>query len=280
MAFSDKSPKRGNWVQRNALRFAAPLAAMAFALTGCAPGASSEKPPATGPAVPGETSAPSEGNPVETPDNGEKDPLSPENLWSMSEKEQLEAVRIPEGTSPEEWVQLYAKYKEALLNAAASDKAFQEWDADGDKNGRGVSDCSKFVYNKIKPGLYRLSGGPIDENGYPRLVLYRACARNLDRKLTNNDGTYAPPKITYKAEMVKEGYKGGVVFNSYFYDNVTEEDIAQVKKDALNEKNYMLKDGSYVMSKEPATLVADTLDYNEKEETIQPGSIYPAPKNI
>ena len=65
MAFNDKSPKRGNWVQRNALRFAAPLAATAFALTGCAPGASAEKPPATAtaPADP----SPSEGNPPSTP---------------------------------------------------------------------------------------------------------------------------------------------------------------------------------------------------------------------
>lgn len=266
-----------NFLRRTVERGSLALAAATAVALGGVACASPEKPPvATAPAVPGDPS-PSEGKPVETPDNGEKDPLSPENLWSMSEKEQLEAVRIPEGTSPEEWVQLYAKYKEALLNAAASDKAFQEWDADGDKNGRGVSDCSKFVYNRIKPGLYQLSGGPIDENGYPRLVLYRACARNLDRKLTNNDGTYAPPKITYKAEMVKEGYKGGVVFNSYFYDNVTEEDIAQVKKDALNEKNYMLKDGSYVMSKEPATLVADTLGYNEEAKTMQPRNIYPAP---
>ncbi len=279
MAFNDKSPKRGNWVQRNALRFAAPLAATAFALTGCAPGASAEKPPAASPAVPGDPS-PSEGKPVETPDNGEKDPLSPENLWSMSEEEQLEAIRIPENTSPKAWVELYAKYKEALLNAAASDKAFKEWRADPDNNGRGVSACSKFVYNKIKPGIYQLSGGPIDENGYPRLVLYRACATNLHRELTKNDGTYAPPEITYKAKMVKAGYKGGVVFKSYFYDNVTEEDIAQVKKDALNEENYMLEGGGYVMSKEPAMLAADNIQYNEEAQTMQPRNIYPAPKNI
>ncbi len=247
--------------------------ATALGATACAP-ALAEKPPAASPAVPGETPAPSEGKPVETPDNGEKDPLSPENLWSMSEEEQLEAIRIPENTSPEEWVRLYAKYKEALLNAAASDKAYQEWDADPDKNGRGVNDCSMYVYNKIKAALHQLSGGPIDENGYERLVLYRACARHFDRDLTEGYNLFQPPKITYEAKMVKK-YKGGAMFKSTFYDNVTKEDIELVKKYALNVKSYEIN-GGYVMSKEPVMLAADTLRYNKEAKTMQPRNIYPA----
>lgn len=266
-----------NFLRRTVERGSLALAAATAVALGGVACASPEKPPvATAPAVPGDPS-PSEGKPVETPDNGEKDPLSPENLWSMSEKEQLEAVRIPEGTSPEEWVQLYAKYKEALLNAAASDKAFQEWRADGDDGG-GVNDCSMYVYNKIKPALHQLSGGPIDKNGYERLVLYRACARNFDIDLTKEYNLFESPKITYKAEMVKE-YKGGAMFESTFYDNVTEEDIELVKKYALNVKSYMLKNGEYIMSKEPAMLAADNIQYNEKAQTMQPRNIYPAPES-
>ena len=255
-ASGDQQPSSRGVSRRALLGGVAASVVLSPLLVACG-SAQAEKPPAASPAVPGETPAPSEGNPVETPDNGEKDPLSPENLWSMSEEEQLEAVRIPEGTPPEEWVQLYAKYKEALLNAAASDKAFQEWRADGDDGG-GVNDCSMYVYNKIKPALHQLSGGPIDKNGYERLVLYRACARNFDIDLTKEYNLFESPKITYKAEMVKE-YKGGAMFESTFYDNVTEEDIELVKKYALNVKSYMLKNGEYIMSKEPAMLAADTI---------------------
>ena len=274
MAFDDKSPKRGNWVQRNALRFAAPLAATAFALTGCTPGASAEKPPATSPAVPGETEAPSEGNPVETPYNGEKDPLSPENLWSMSEKELLEAVRIPEGTPPEEWVQLYAKYRQALLNAIANQDAYEEWSERIGLPNNTSAQYAKYVFNKFVGPLEQLEGSTISRNGPTMLVLQRA-ALMLYARSTETWGGQPPeyaiaPHITVEAKTVP-GPKGGVAFEEVFHDNITDEYLEWFENNIGMDKNkFGFLNGAMIMSKEPTTRTVKELSYDSAEKTMQP----------
>lgn len=271
------------WLDRgkDALRTTTALIAIGgigVAAAGCTTEA---KPPATSPAVPGDTDpnqpSPSEGNPPASPENpgdNETDPLAPENLWAASEQERLEAVRIPEGTSPEEWVELYANYKEALLNAAVSEKAYQDWRATNDDGSMGS--CSRFVFGKIHDALKQLSG-PFDVNGTERLVLYRACVMHSNRELANEGEAGAIlPHITYKAEAVKEA-NGGIVYKSYLYDNIDEAYVEYNKTfDSTGKQLWLNKDGSSsVMSHDPALLIADKLHYDKNQKSVTPRNIKP-----
>ncbi len=236
--------------------------------------AQAEKPPAASPAVPGETPAPSEGNPVETPDNGEKDPLSPENLWSMSEKELLEAVRIPEGTPPEEWVQLYAKYRQALLNAIANQDAYEEWSERIGLPNNTSAQYAKYVFNKFVGPLEQLEGSTINRNGPTTFVLRRA-AIMLYARSTETWGGQPPvyaiaPHITVEAKTVP-GPKGGVAFEEVFHDNITDEYLEWFENNIGMDKNkFGFLNGAMIMSKEPTTRTVKELSYDSAEKTMQP----------
>ena len=266
------SPSRG--VSRRAL-LGGVAASVAFSplLVACG-SAQAEKPPAASPAVPGETPAPSEGNPVETPDNGEKDPLSPENLWSMSEKELLEAVRIPEGTPPEEWAQLYAKYRQALLNAIANQDAYEEWSKRIGLPNNTSAQYAKYVFNKFVGPLEQLEGSTISRNGPTMLVLQRA-ALMLYARSTETWGGQPPeyaiaPHITVEAKTVP-GPKGGVAFEEVFHDNITDEYLEWFENNIGMDKNkFRSTDGVLVMSKEPTTRTVKELSYDSAEKTMQP----------
>lgn len=205
----------------------------------------------------------------ETATTPEADPLSPESIWNMSEEEMLKAVRIPEGTSPEEWTELYAKYTQALLNAAASKQAF--YDYRENSSDQGISACSKYVYNKIMPAIEQLHGSAVDTNGYFRLLLFRACVMNSNADLSGGDARAIAPVITYRTEMVKEA-DGNAVFNSFAYDNVNKDYVAFNKIFESSGKNLWLdKEGkNSIMTQEPTVLVAKNLHYDKNTKSMAP----------
>ncbi len=264
------------WLDRgkDALRTTTALIAIGgigVAAAGCTTEA---KPPATGPAVPGDTDpnkpSPSEGNPPASPENpgdNETDPLAPENLWAASEQERLEAVRIPEGTSPEDYPAERSERREALLNAGASKKAFREWESNEDKNGVTLNDCSKYIYNKLAPAFEQLDGGPLNKNGPERWALTRACAMNAAEDSVPYFKGFMP-KITETAEVISVSGKD-VKYKYTIRDNVTNQYADDYKYFKGGNSILKMKDGGFIMNV-GGTIVAKNVGYNEKEKTIQP----------
>ena len=276
MAKTDPKPRfSGEWWKRKAVEATA-VGVAALTLVGCAPGTSAEKPPAASPAVPGETPAPSEGNPVETPDNGEKDPLSPENLWAMGEKELLAAVRIPEGTPPEEWVQLYAKYKQALFNAASNQEEYEKWLSGAIKNGdnTAISVYAKHVFNKFVPAFEQLEGSTLNRTGPTMDRFYHAVMMNYMRSRitwgSNVPAIAVAPHIVVTGKIVSSD-EGNITFNesSYLELPIGYEEFAYDNFPELRDK-FMPNDATSVVSKDPVTYIAKDWGYNKKAQTMQP----------
>lgn len=245
-------------------------------LAACAP-AQPEKPPVTAPSTdPGEPS-PSEGNPPSTPENpgdNETDPLSPESLWAMSEKELLEAVRIPEGTSPEEWAQLYAKYKQALLNAIADQDAYEKWDKETGAPDNTSANYAKYVFNKFVGPLEQLEGSTISRNG-PTMLVYQRAALMLYSRSTKTWAGQPPagaiaPHITVEVGSVSSS-NGGVTFEQVLHDNITDEYLEWFENNIGMDKNkFRSTDGVLVMSQEPTVRTVKKLGYNKAKKTMQP----------
>ena len=190
----------GEWWKRKAVEATA-VGAAALTLVGCTPGASAEKPPAASPAVPGETPAPSEGNPVETPKaitpetpKEQIDPLTAKEALNIPDEldgdslaeashEGPDAIyekfrefmkfQDPDGMSDEEFAQkVYEKINRAN-NAFFMMHLSDKW---GDKNGNNLPQEVRQQCTDARNGLYGYS-----KNGTMTKESQIACEQRQNR---------------------------------------------------------------------------------------------------
>ncbi len=229
-----------------------------------------------------QAASPSENVPPSAPETSSQKPemfpnLTSEAIYDMTPRGIMEATRVPEGTSPEEWAEkYYPEIEDKLLNSIGSSKNLEKWRAIegnemGGSNAVTSNDFTEMMFKKIQPALRQLIG-EFDTKGDNGIHSYVNAAWIVH--FAREQGLNVPEyRVTHTIKDVKATSDGAEF--EYTIQDTIDADMAEMLTNSLGLKHP-------VAVQDPGLYrgILKGLHYDTKDKTMKPTSfISKAPEN-